>query len=228
MADAKKKELDAQETTEESAADDIETEANEKEQTVPISELRKLRNEAAQWRKEAQALRAKMEADGKKAELAKMEETDRLKKIAADAEAQAATLKQRVELTSKRSAIISAASSLDFTDPNDALGQIDMAAIQYSDDGEVDIEAVSNMVKELSNRKPYLLKGEKKEEKGKFGPTNPPGKPYPQPKLTTAQQLDALKQQARDLTREGKVAAATKMFNRAWEIEHGVKKDTGG
>ncbi len=109
-------ELEAQKIEDEfsniSLSDKLEAYANEpeaeeqKESMVPISELRKVRAEAAKYRKELQSLKTRIEEENKKAEISKMEEVDRLKAIARDAEEQVQKLREKLNKMVKETAII--------------------------------------------------------------------------------------------------------------------------
>lgn len=204
---------------------ELEEQTDRSESTVPISELRKVRAEAAKYRKRLRQLESKMEKEKKEAELAKMEETDRLKAIAEEAEAKAKALKEMADVVAKRAAIINTASALDFHNPKDAASIIDLGQIEVNDDGTVDEEKTMELVKSLMESKPYLIKGQQdSQDMAGFGPTNPPSSNWPRPKLRTKDQIDRLKQQSSEAMRSGKVAAAVRLYNRAWEMERGIKR----
>jgi len=200
------------------------------EPIVPISELRKVRAEAAKYRKRLRQLESRMEKEKREAELAKMEETDRLKAIAEEAEAKAKALKERADVVAKRAAIINAASALGFHNPKDAASIIDLGQIEVNDDGTVDEEKTNELVRLLAESKPYLIgrqdgdTGGAPALPGGFGPTNPPSSNWPRPKLRSKDQIEQLKQQSSEAMRSGKMAAAVRLYNRAWEMERGMKK----
>jgi len=212
-----------------SAKDDSDEE--DEEPNIPISELRKVRGEAARYRKRLRQLEGQVEKNQKEAELAKMKETDRLKAIAEEAESRANALKMRADMIAKRAAIINAASSLDFYNPKDAASIVDLDQIDVDDDGNVNAEKINEMVKSLAKSKPYLVK---KQDDGQdmadFGPTNPASSSWPKPKFRTKDQVFRLKQQSDEAIRNGKVARAVKLYNQAWERERGtkIKKERGG
>jgi hypothetical protein len=158
-----------------------------------------------------------------------MEETERLKSIAAESEVKVRALRDKVGMMVKESAIISAASALGFYNPRDAASMIKLSQIEVNEAGGVDEEVVIELVKELGESKPYMLKVPNEGMVASYGPTNPspPKGNWPKPKLTTANQIEQLKQRSRELTRQGKVVEATRLFNRAWEMEYGLQK-TGG
>jgi hypothetical protein len=198
-----------------------------REATVPISELRKVRFEAAKYRKELQSLKAKIDEELRKSEFTKAEEIDKLRITAEKAEAEANSLKGRVSRTAKESAIINAASMMGFFNPKDAASLIENSEIEVDEKGYIDEEKVLELVKTLGESKPYLRK---EQSKAYYGPTNPAPQQgnWPKPKLTNANQIEQLKQQSRELTKQGRIVDATKLFNRAWEMEHGLKRKSEG
>lgn len=207
--------------------EEIDYEADE--QKVPISDLRKVRVEAAKYRKRLRQLESEIEEERKKNELAKMEETDKLRAIAEAAEGKARALKKRADVIAKQAAVINAASALGFYNPRDASSIVDLEQIEVDDDGSVDAEAVDEIVKSLAESKPYLIKGQQlDQEMTGFGPTNPSSANWPKPKLRAQGRIDQLKQKSSELMRSGNMAAAVKLYNRAWEKERGIKKSTGG
>ncbi len=194
----------------------------DKEIMVPISELRKVRSEAARYRKELQALKAKIEEEKRNLELSKMEETEKLRSMALKAEAEANALRNQVGQVAKESAIINVASSLGFYNPKDAISLIDMDQIETDEKGNINEEKVFELVKTLVESKPYLRK---ELSKAFYGPTNPAPRQgnWPKPKLTNANQIEHFKQQSRELTKQGRIVEAAKLFNMAWEMEYGLK-----
>ncbi len=194
------------------------------EHRVPISDLRKVRSEAAKYRKQLRQLEGEIEEERKKTELSKMEETDKLRAIAEEAEGRAKALKKRADTIAKQAAIISAASSLGFYNPRDASAIVDPEQIEVDDNGNVDAEIVDEIVRTLAESKPYLVKGQQfDQEMVGFGPTNPPSANWPKPKMKAQDRIDQLKQKSSELMRSGNMAAAVKLYNRAWEKERGIK-----
>ncbi len=196
---------------------------DDKETLVPISELRKIRSEAAKYRKELQSVKSGIEEEKKKMELSGLEEMERLKASASKAETELGSLKGKIARASKESAIVNAASILGFNNPKDAVSLIEFGQIDIDEEGNVDEENAFELVKDLGDSKPYLRKGQSKLN---FGPTNPAPKRgnFPKAKTGNASQIEQMKYQARDLTKQGRILEATKLFNRAWEEEHGVKR----
>jgi len=191
------------------------------EPRIPISELRKVRAEAAKYRKQLRQLESKVAKEQKASEFAKMEETDRLKAIAEEAEAKAKALKEKADAIAKRAAIISVASVLNFHNPQDAASMVDFDQIEV-DDGTVDEKEISELVKSLVESKPYLVR--ENQEVAGFGPTNPASNNWPRPKFRTKDQIDRMKQQSNEAMRSGRVSEAVRLYNQAWEMERGIKK----
>ena len=204
------------------------SESDESNAVVPMSELRKVRFEAAKYRKRLRQLEQEMEQEQKVSELAKMKESDRLRAIAAEAESKAAALKRRADTVAKHAAIINAASALSFYNPEDASRIIDMKHIEIDDDGNVETKMVDEIVRALAESKPYLIKEQLgSQNMAGFGPTNPPSANWPKPKERVQGKIEQLKQQASEFMRSGRMSAAIKLYNQAWEKERG-KKPKGG
>ena len=87
----------------------------------------------------------------------------------------------------------------------------------------LDSRRAFELVKNLGESKPYLKRDRSKTY---YGPTNPAPQQgnWPKPKSANSTQIEQLKNQARDLTRQGRTMEATKLFNRAWEAEHEIKR----
>lgn len=206
-----------------------ETDHTANEHKVPISELRKIRAEAAKYRKRLRDLENKISEERKITEISKMEETDRLRAIAEEAEIKARNLKKRADNIAKQAAVISAASSAGFYNPKDAAVIVDLSQIEVDNDGNVDPEIVNETVFSLAESKPYLVKGQQiDQEMVAFGPTNPPSLKWPQPKLQAKDRIGQIKQKSIELMKGGNMRAGIKLYNRLWEEERGIKKPTGG
>lgn len=203
--------------------EEIDYEAGENK--VPISDLRKIRSEAAKYRKQLRQLESEVEDERKKAELSKMEETDKLRAIAEAAETRAKALKERADVIAKQSAVINAASALGFYNPKDASAIVDLDQVEADENGNVDAEIVDEIVRSLAESKPYLIRGQQGgQEMSGFGPTNPPSANWPKPKQKAQSRIDQLKEKSSELMRGGNMTAAVKLYNRAWEKERGIGK----
>lgn len=112
--------------------------------------VRKLRAEAAEYRKRLRELEQKAQEQ----ENAKLSETERLQKRLAELEReQAAYQRERQERTLKYETML-AASRLGIVDPDAAYRLLDVASIEFAEDGTPrNIEAA---LKELLKAKPYL------------------------------------------------------------------------
>lgn len=198
------------------------SEVNAQEEQVPISELRKVRAEAAKYRKELQALKAEIEESKKQIEREKMSQLQKLEAEVNDWRSKAMELEKNYKAVIRTNALISAATQLDAVNPQDVAKLVE-AELPLDENGNVDQEGVIQIVKEFLKSRPYMIKGAQVQQAVNFGATNPPPNSVPRPKLTNQDMIDKMKQQARELTRQGRVAEATKLYNRAWELEHGSK-----
>jgi hypothetical protein len=204
-------------------------EGEESETLVPISELRRVRFEAAKYRKRLRQLEQVMEEKQKASKLAKMKETDRLKAIAAEAEAKAVALKRRADSVAIQAAIVNAASAQGFYNPEDASRIINKKQIELDNDGNVNAGQVDQMVRMLAESKPYLVKEQMRNQSmADFGPTNPASSSRPKPKDYSQGKIEQLKQQAGEFMRSGRMSSAIKLYNQAWEKERSTKKTKGG
>lgn len=124
--------------------------------------VRKLRAEAAEYRKRLRELEQKAQEQ----ENAKLSETERLQKRLAELEReQAAYQRERQERTLKYETML-AASRLGIVDPDAAYKLLDLAGIEFDEDGTPrNIEAA---LKELLKAKPYLVA-----QSSGGSPTNP-------------------------------------------------------
>ena len=126
--------------------------------------------------KERTAAKGKTAAERRLAELekaeikrkeAEMTEVELLKKRAEDAEAEKKTLEKSFNLTRLKFAIKDTASKLGFEDPEDAytMTKSKVEELEISDDGTV--EGALEILEELAESKPYLLKKKEEEKKEK-------------------------------------------------------------
>jgi hypothetical protein len=65
------------------------------------------------------------------------------------------------------------ASAMEFHNPADAVGLVDLGSIRVSNDGEVDSEAIKALITALAKERPYLIRAPKEDPK--------PGKPKSDP-----------------------------------------------
>ncbi len=221
-------------------AEASEAEAAEKarlddEEMVPIADLRKFRAEAAENRKEAVALQAKLDAVTRAqekatadAEIAKLEgieaeqaRTAQALKEVAEANATIATKDAKLKADAINTAVYRAANAAGFHDPADAAPLLDLSGIDVTD-GEVDTEQITELVNTLAETSSYLLKDEESQEQN-TGPSNPANPKGPKVKFTGKDEAERLKQQSGEARERGDMVAATKLYNRAWEMERGVK-----
>ena len=111
----------------------------------------------------------------------------------------------------------------------DAAAIVNLEQIEVDENGNVDDEKVKELVKSLIETRPYLVKGSQGgQEKASYGPTSPASSSWPKPKFRTKDQVERLKHQSNEAMRSGKLAAAVRLYNQAWEIERGIKKPRGG
>lgn len=189
---------------------------------VPIAELRKVRAEAAENRKKLQEYKEKQKAQEEAARLAGLDEISKAQELLKKAEADNQALRDSMNRVQFESAVVSLASTLGFTDPQDAVRFVSMPEIQ-DESGGVDTVKVEAVVKKLSEDKPYLRSNPVRQA---FGPTNPANPKFPkaQPKLTDQDNIDQMKAQSRELIKQGRVGEATRLYNRAWELSQGIKQ----
>lgn len=211
-------------------------EGEDDEEKVSLKDYRKLRSEAALYRKQLRTLEEKVDASTKAqekaaadAEIAKLEgveaekaRTEQANKELAEANAAIATKDAKLKADAINTAVYRAANAAGFENPEDAPALLDLSGIEVSD-GEIDNDEIDELVKTLADSKPYLLKEESANDTG-TGPTNPPNpKRGPKVRLTGAAEIEKLKQQSAEARERGDMVSATKLYNRAWELERGVK-----
>ncbi len=134
-----------------------------------LSELRRARKEAAKYRTRLRELE-RLEEERRRAE---MTELERLKEDLERAQAETAALREELTVLRIRSAITSVAGKLGFADPNDAWRLIDMADIEFDEDGNP--TNIMELLKTLAAQKPYLLRSRPVQ----MGPAGE-GKPSPE------------------------------------------------
>jgi hypothetical protein len=89
-------------------------------------------------------------------EEAQKSELEKAQERADKAEALAKAAEERAQAIALRSAIVAAASRLDFVDPEDAFALLDKSALKQNDEGK--LEGVDEALKALAEAKPHLLK----------------------------------------------------------------------
>ena len=136
----------------ESEGDDEEEEEDD-DKTVPISELRKIRREAAKWRVEAQEAKEKLDEKNK----AEMSEIERAKAEREEANQRAEKLEAELRQERFESALISEASSQKFNDPSDVIALISREDVKLDDDGKPVASSLKAAVERVAKAKPYLL-----------------------------------------------------------------------
>lgn len=194
-----------------------------------------LRAENAKTRKERDALEARMkEQDAKLEEIQKSIEREKLteqekakaeaddvKKKLAEMEAILKTKDKETELERKRRIIASTASRHNFYDPEDAVMAIRDAELESLDTN--DIDAIDALIASLASKKPHLVKPEKQETTSQImppvGATNVSGN-YPKPQLTVGERIVEMKKQFMELSKQGKMADATRISKEIYRLEH--------
>lgn len=115
--------------------------------------VQRLKAEAAEYRRRLRELETKVKAD----EEAKLSETEKLQKRLAELERQQATYeRERQERTLKYETML-AASKLGIVDPEAAYKLLDLAAIEFEEDGTP--KNVERALRELIAKRPYLAGG---------------------------------------------------------------------
>lgn len=127
------------------------------------SAVKDANRESASRRKRLDELEA---AEAKRAQES-LSETDRLKAQLADAQRSAALAQEESARTVVRSVVVAQAAAMNFADPNDAYGLIDLANISINEDGKV--VGVEDALKKLAEAKPYL----KRATAPRLPPTSP-------------------------------------------------------
>jgi hypothetical protein len=226
MLDEREEGQEAEEGTQENQESEEESRESDDEVQVPITELRKVRAEAASRRKENEALQdrlAKLEEEKKTADRAKLSKQERL-------EVENAELKQKYDAErqarineSVNSAVINAASAAGFREPQDALGLVDKSTIPVSETGRVDTEEVEAIVKGIAERKSYLLRGEDEQDLSamNFGSTKnpPPQGAFPTLKPRAVKEIEALKAGASEAFNNKDPVKGVRLINEKFEAE---------
>jgi len=132
-------------------------------QTVPAAQgqepeqfdteyVKKLRSEAAEYRKKLRDLEAKVKAD----QDAKLSEAERLQNRLAELEREQAMYQQERQERTVRYEVMLAASKLGIVDPEAAYRLLDVAELEFEDDGRP--KNVEQALRALIKAKPYLAR----------------------------------------------------------------------
>ena len=156
-------------------AQDATPQSSPDEKLVPISELRKLRREAADWRTRYRDLERKSaEDDG-----AKLAEQRQWQALAEKRQVELEALREEMTVRAAelhesaiRVAVIAAAAKASIADPEDAYKLADLSDVSVEDDDSV--SGVEVAIEALVESKPYLLAGGRTRPPSPK-PTNPQG-----------------------------------------------------
>lgn len=219
----------------------------DEEQKVPISDLKKVRAEAAKYRTSLRASEAENEkmkkaqakAD-KEAEIAKLGEIEQhqarateAEKATAEAEDRVVAMAAKLQANAVSQAVYRAANAAGFLHPEDAIRYIDASKIEVVDD-KVDNDLITEMITTLAESRPNLIRAEE-EESNEFGggPTNPKTKNAPPgPKLTNAKVIQKMRDDldadiAKDLVTGQGIAKRRREIRQA-ASGASVRKERGG
>lgn len=131
---------------------------------VTQAELKKLRAEAAKYRKQARDYEAKAEQQRQAA----MSEDERREARIAELEAERQAYAERMRTLAIESAVALRSNALGFVDADAAVKLIDADALEFSDDGTPDAASVDLALRALLKAKPYL-----KAQQAPGSPANP-------------------------------------------------------
>lgn len=132
------------------AASQSEATMAEEQERFDAEYVRKLRSEAAEYRKKLRTLEEKVKAE----EEAKLSEQERLQKRLAELERQRDDWERERQERSLRHEVELTAARLGIIDAEAAYRLIDLSEIEFSEDGKA--KNVEAKLKELIQRKPYL------------------------------------------------------------------------
>ena len=143
-------------------AQQSDTQAVEEQEHFDADYVRKLRAEAAEYRKRLRELESKVKAD----EEAKLTEQEKLQRRLAELERKEAEYQQALQARTLEYEVKLQASRLGIVDPEAAFRLLDLAQIEFDDDGKP--ANLEKILKELVGKKPYLVVSS-----GMPSPTNP-------------------------------------------------------
>jgi len=186
--------------------------------------VKKLREENSKWRRNTRELEDKFNDLEKQRKLEEMNEVERAKAIAQEAETKRAEIERRFKEMQVKTDIIELASDMGFRNPSYAAKILDVSMLigdEYSK------ENVLEKLEELKINAPYLIKPTST-PKGPGESEKPSRLPeqseLPTPKFTDANRLEKMKSDANQLRREGNIVDAVKLYNKAWELENRTKR----
>lgn len=116
--------------------------------------VKDLRKESAKYRLKAKELEEKL----REYEERDLSELEKLKKRAEEAEQQAMSLKSSIEQREVRYALTLEATRMNFHDPADAFNNVNVADLDFDEDGTPTRKSVQKALKTLAEQKPYLVK----------------------------------------------------------------------
>jgi len=150
MADENKTQVVADGATQ-VVAQQSDTQAVEEQERFDAEYVRKLRAEAAEYRKRLRELESKVKAD----EEAKLTEQEKLQKRLAELERKEAEYQQILQARTLEYEVKLQASRLGVVDPEAAYRLLDVKQVEFDDDGKpVNLEKT---LKDLIAKKPYLV-----------------------------------------------------------------------
>ncbi len=124
------------------------------------AEAVKAKREATKATAELTSVKADQARIKREAELAAMEESERVKAQLADSQAEAALEKELRQKAEVGNAIMSVATRLKFIDPADAVGNIEVSHVLV--EGQLDHDAVEKLVADLAQNRPHYIQATKK------------------------------------------------------------------
>jgi len=193
---------------------------------VPITELRKVRAEAAEHRRSLKEYKELVESQKEAARIAGLSELEKAKELLRKTEDDNAKLRDSMNRAQFESITTSLAATAGFKDPQDVIKFVDVTDVQDGN-GDVDMEKIGAAIKKLSEDKPYMRSRSGLNIGGPKSPGSLPdnsdeGKFKPQ--FTDQDSIEKLKLQARVLMGRGRMVDAIKFYNKVWESQYGIKQ----
>jgi len=162
MADEAKSQVDNESAAQDAAKQTASAQTSE--ETFDAEYVRKLRAEAADYRKRLRDLEGRVKTE----EETRMPEQERLQKKTKELEQQVTQYQQSLRERTLRYEVMLAASKLGIVDPDAAFRLLDTASLEFDDNGQP--KDVERALKALLSNKPYLAAGA-----GHASATNPAG-----------------------------------------------------